>query len=34
MSSRKRKYVLNGGRILRPQGGCVGAEVDLIIELI
>ncbi len=32
--ARKRKYVLNGGRILGPQGGCVGAEVDFVIELL
>lgn len=34
VNSRRRKYLLNGGRILGPQGGCVGAEIDITIEII
>jgi hypothetical protein len=33
-TARRRQFVLNGSRILGPQGACVGAEVDLVIEII
>lgn len=31
--NRKRQFVLNGSRIVGPQGGCVAIEVDLSIEI-
>lgn len=31
---RKRKFVLNGSRIVGPQGGCIGVEVSFAIELL
>lgn len=34
MAARKRKFVLNGSRIVGPTGGCIAAEVDLVIELL
>lgn len=33
VSARKRKFLLSSGRILPPNGGCVGAEVTFSIEL-
>lgn len=32
--SRKRKFSLTGSRVVGPQGGCVGVEVDFAIELL
>lgn len=32
--SRQREFVLNGSRIVGPQGGCVGVEVDITVELM
>ena len=34
VNARRRKFILNGGRIVGPQDGCVGAEVSLILEIM
>lgn len=33
-AARKRKFVLHGSKIVGPQGGCVGAEVSFVVEII
>lgn len=34
VNARKRKFVFNSGRIVPPNGGCVGAEVSFTVELL
>lgn len=33
-NARKRKFVLNNSRVVGPQGGCVGVEVDITVEVL